>query len=381
MTPSATPPAWQRGANDILGTVERTVSATWARFKLRSGFLRPVTVVPYRGNGTPERWWLRGRVLEQSGVTPVLDTDTPLTNLVRSLRRFASAQVPGARVCIHGPCGPVEVTADSGGFYRAELPGGDADPGWHDVVVEVLGPLARGQRRPRVTGRVLVLPPDPRFAVISDLDDTVVRTGLTEGLKAAAVVLLNNARTRTPFAGVAAFYRALARGTGEGGHPIFYVSGSPWNLYDLLDEFLVHNGLPAGPLRLRDWGLGLGGLYAEATQSFKLRVIRELMATYPDLAVVLIGDSGQHDPEIYAAVVRDDPSRVLAVYVRDIETPGRDAEVRRIAEEVEALGVPMVLTPDSVASAEHAAAAGLIDPAALPEVRAEAAAAERPPAP
>lgn len=372
---TTTPPAWQRALWGLLGRVETGISGAWARGKVRAGLLGRVTVVPYRGWGTPNEWWLRGRVMEDPGIAASRQGDTTWTNLVASLRRFTSAELPGARVRVHGPTGQQTVVTDEEGFYDLTLAGDGADPGWHDVDVEVLEPLARRQRPPRVTGRVLVLPPDPRFAVVSDLDDTVLRTGLTEGLKAASIVLLNNARTRSPFGGVAAFYQALARGTGEGEHPVFYVSGSPWNLYDLLDEFLAHHGLPAGPLLLRDWGLGHGGLYAERTQVFKLRMIRGLLATYPDLRVVLIGDSGQHDPEIYAAIVRDDPARVLAIYVRDVTTPERDEEVHCVVAQVEALGVPMVLAHDSVAAAEHAAAADLIDPAAVAAVRAEAAGA------
>jgi phosphatidate phosphatase APP1 len=62
---------------------------------------------------------------------------------------------------------------------------------------------------------------------------------------------LSNARTRKPFSGVAALYRALHRGR----NPFFYVSNSPRNLYVPLVEFLQRQGLPAGPLLLRDYGL------------------------------------------------------------------------------------------------------------------------------
>jgi phosphatidate phosphatase APP1 len=82
----------------------------------------------------------------------------------------------------------------------------------------------------------------------------VLQSSVTNFLKMARMVLLGNAHTRLPFEGVAAFYRALQRGASGGEfNPIFYVSNSPWNLYDLLEDFMDVHGVPAGPLFLRDW--------------------------------------------------------------------------------------------------------------------------------
>jgi phosphatidate phosphatase APP1 len=79
------------------------------------------------------------------------------------------------------------------------------------------------------TGSVLVPPAGASFGVISDIDDTVVETQVTDRLAMALTVLLRNAHTRLPFKGVAAFYTALHQGrSGEDRNPIFFVSGSPW---------------------------------------------------------------------------------------------------------------------------------------------------------
>ena len=57
------------------------------------------------------------------------------------------------------------------------------------------------------------------------------------------------------------------------------------------------------------------------------------MGTYPDLGVVLVGDCGERDPEIYRQVVLRHPGRVFAVYVRDV-APERHDAVRAISEEL-----------------------------------------------
>jgi phosphatidate phosphatase APP1 len=104
----------------------------------------------------------------------------------------------------------------------------------------------------------------------------------------------------------------------------------------------VH-GVPEGPLFLKDWSPTVLGKH----RVHKLEIIRRLLRTYPDLPFVLIGDSGEEDPEIYSQVVREHPGRVRAIYIRDVTSAERDAEVRAIAAEVRGLGVEMVAVPDT----------------------------------
>ena len=157
---------------------------------------------------------------------------------------------------------------------------------------------------------------------------------------------------------------------GRAYNPIFYVSSSPWNIYDLLEDFLDVHGVPAGPLFLKDWSLTVLGKH----RAHKLGVIRMLLRTYPELPFVLIGDSGERDPEIYHQAVREHPGRIRAIYIRDVTAAGRDSEVRAIAREMRNLRVEMVLTPETGVTAEHAAAEGLIAPDAVPGIRASSSA-------
>jgi phosphatidate phosphatase APP1 len=341
--------------------------------KRRFGLLDPFEVLPYRGYGTSRELFLRGRVLEVSGITGSGQADTVVQNLRNMVRRFASDEVAGARVRASFGEIQVEVVADEEGFFdlHLELPEPLADEtGWQPVELELVSPAPPGGGPVRSTGRVLV-PGGAQFGVISDLDDTVVRSSATNVLKMAWIVLLNNAHTRLPFEGVSAFYEALQRGSdGPAYNPIFYVSSSPWNIYDLLEDFLDVHGVPEGPLFLKDWSLTVLGKHRD----HKLGIIRRLLRTYPDLPFVLLGDSGEEDPEIYSQAVREHPGRIRAIYIRDVTTAARDAEVRTIAGEVRALGVEMVLAPDTAVAAEHAASIGLIAPDTVPGIRARSSA-------
>jgi phosphatidate phosphatase APP1 len=206
--------------------------------------------------------------------------------------------------------------------------------------------------------------------VISDLDDTVVRSSATNVLKMTWIVVRNNAHTRLPFEGVGAFYEALQRGEdGDSFNPIFYVSSSPWNIYDLLEDFLTVHGIPPGPLFLKDWSPTVLGKH----QDYKLGVIRHLLDTYENLPFVLIGDSGEEDPEIYLQTVREHPGRILAAYIRDVKSAERDAEVMAVADEAGKIGTEMVPVTDTVAAAEHAASTGLVAPDAVATVLSQSA--------
>jgi phosphatidate phosphatase APP1 len=352
--------------------IEERVDDLRFSFKRRFGLLDPFEILPYRGHGTSRDLFLKGRVLEETGITHPGPDDALWLNLLNMIRRFASDEIAGARVLASFGELRAETTADEEGFFEVRFRLAeplDGSSRWHPVELELLSPPSPGGGEVRSKGHVLV-PRGAGFGVISDLDDTVVRSSATNLLKMAWIVVRNNAHTRLPFEGVGAFYEALRRGKeGDSSNPIFYVSSSPWNIYDLLEDFLNVHGIPPGPLFLKDWSPTVLGKH----QDYKLGVIRNLLETYEDMPFVLIGDSGEEDPEIYLQVIREHPKRIKTVYIRDV-TPGeRDTEVQAIASEARRLGTDMVTVPDTVAAAEHAVSAGLIALDSLAKVRSQSA--------
>jgi phosphatidate phosphatase APP1 len=364
---------WRRTVFRAAQVAEERFDALRFGLKRRFGMLDPFEILPYRGHGTSRELFLKGRVLEESGITRAGYNDTVWRNVLNMARRFASDEVAGARVRATFGGLQIETTADVEGFFgvRFQLKEPlDGRARWYPVELELLSPPSPGGREVRSQGQVLV-PHGANFGVISDLDDTVVRSSATSVLKMAWIVVRNNAHTRLPFEGVAEFYGALQQG--EDGHsfnPIFYVSSSPWNIYDVLEDFLNVHSVPPGPLFLKDWSPTVLGKH----QDYKLGVIRELLDTYGDLPFLLIGDSGEEDPEIYLQTIREHPGRIRAVYIRDVASAERDAEVRTLADEARKLGTEMVAVPDSAAAAEHAASIGLIAPDAIDAVRSESSA-------
>jgi phosphatidate phosphatase APP1 len=264
-----------------------------------------------------------------------------------------------------------EVIANEEGFFQQWLPVSrplDSAKVWHTASLQLLDAEVKGS----VESSIFIPSPDAKFGIISDIDDTVVQTHATHLLRMARTVFLGSARTRLPFPGVAAFYRALQAGTAEIPYnPLFYVSSSPWNLYDLLLEFFILQDIPLAPLFLRDWGISRSELLPVAHKGHKLTIIQQLLDFYPDLPFILIGDSGQEDPEIYHSIIQQNPNRILAIYIRSVITnPERDTHIAALAYEVANAGSTLLLARDTHIMAQHAAANGWIASTALADIEA-----------
>ena len=347
----------------------RAVRTAKLRAKQRFGLFDPLRIVPYRGCGTPELLRLEGRLLEADGAREPAG-DRFWRNALTVLARLESDEIPGARLLARFGGRACEARTDHEGFFAFEIrPEHPPRPGWHAVELELLGSVAGG-RGLRAAGQVLVPEPDAEFGVISDLDDTVIVTAATDRLLMVRICLFRNARTRVPFPGVPELYRALRAGPDRAGrNPIFYVSNCGWNLYDLIEAFMDHHGIPAGPIFMRDVAILEERSPTGGHRQHKLHRIRSLLRTYPELPFVLIGDSGERDPETYSRIAREHPGRIGAVYLRDASRQERDRQVRALAAQLSSLGVPAVLSPDSAAIAEHAAEQGFITPDAARRVR------------
>ena len=169
------------------------------------------------------------------------------------------------------------------------------------------------------------------FGIISDVDDTVLQTFVTSRfkLKLLYATLFKNSHQRLPMEGMPDLLQALERGgDGQRLNPTFYVSDSPWNLYDMLAEFLHAHQLPKGPILLRDYGVQM--IWPRKhLPVHKLDAFRQIMGMYPDLPFVMLGDTAAVDADYYLQMAKEFPGRVLAIYIRQTRNT---ANARRIAK-------------------------------------------------
>jgi phosphatidate phosphatase APP1 len=368
--------------NKLAHTVGRNLRGAKRSFDRRIGKTEHPHIVPYRGYGNDARVMVMGRALRDPGLREVGENDTLLQNLIESYKRIETDELPGARIRVTYQALAQEIVADRDGFFRATIELGTPpapDTGyWHEVKLELVDPVPASGELVTAAAQTLVPPKTADFIVISDLDDTVIQTGATDVVRMVRATLFGNARTRIPFAGVAAFYAALQQGGGTATsfNPIFYVSSSPWNLYDVIEQFLALQRIPMGPTLLRDWGMSLDRIPLKHS-AHKLTAIRQIMDMYPEQRVILIGDSGQEDPEIYREIVREYPQRVLCCYIRNVTPVARAESLKTVAGEVAEAGSTMVIVEDTKAAAAHAAQNGWISEESRPDIAKEEAQVEQ----
>ena len=331
-------------------------------------------ICAYRGYATPTRVFVSGRVLANKPPSELHDGQSLWRNVVDAYRRFETDELPDVPVTVR--IGRVEDTAttDREGYYHLQLPRDEqGDAPWLTADAR----CAVGDREFAATHEIVAPGADAQFGIISDLDDTVIETNVTSFLTAAKLTFIGHARTRKPLEGVAALYASLQGGrSGRPLNPIFYVSSSPWNLYDLLCDFMKLNDIPKGPLFLRDYDLAPRRLAETRSHRAKLERTLKIMADFPTLPFVLIGDSGQHDAGLYAEAAALHPDRIKAIYIRDVDpttASKRDDHVREHIKTAGRRGVPMLLAPDSRGMAHHAAELGLIAAGEEAEVQIEVA--------
>ena len=321
----------------------------------------PVMVASYRGYGRREWVFLKGRVLKDRRII-ARNVNSRWRALINNYKRFSSREIGGASVRLSIGDNDFQLTTDEEGYFQFEgnlpatLPNWAGS--WREAQIQVTATPYRTVEV-QATGALLIPPPRAEFGIISDIDDTVLQTDVTSLLKLRVLyhTLLKGAALRQTFSQAAAFFQALCRGQQEDpANPVFYVSNSPWNLYDLLEEFLSLNGLPNGPVLLRDFGIP----YQKQPRNHKGHKhssIERILKTYPNLPFVLIGDSGEKDAYIYWAVAQEFPGRIAATYIRDVRS-GRHA--RRIARFISKTGADIQLVEDYTQAAKDAARRGLI---------------------
>ncbi|MBX7482168.1 phosphatase domain-containing protein [Qipengyuania qiaonensis] len=192
-----------------------------------------------------------------------------------------------------------------------------------------------GEEERCVDAHVLAPGRDTSLAVISDIDDTIVETGITGDFRAVLRnwrrVLVEMPEERILVPGADVFYNALggsevlADSRGQVGNtqsathrPFFYVSSSPWNLFSYLVTYIRGRGLPLGPIFLRDWGLNRRTFGSSSHGAHKSAAIGGIIETYPEMKFALIGDDSQGDLTAFADIALTHPGRIRAVFIRKV---------------------------------------------------------------
>ena len=359
----------------VVAGIENSITKRRREQKMKSGAFRGLHVVVYRGFVADGVAKVRVRVVE----SPELPGDSriPYWDVAQAnLRRHAALAIVGVAVELRiGAHTATEVTDDHG-FANFSLPVPKLRVGWHEAHA-MTTPIEDGEVATG-TGRVIKPSLQAPFLVISDIDDTILVTGLTEGVAMVTRTVLREADKRRAIAGMSSLYRGLSRGvqnrTGnrKPEPTFFYVSTGSWSFYPLLQQFMQLRAFPQGPMFLTDWG-PTERYVRRSGAEHKRTAIRRLFEAYPKMPFVLIGDSGQRDALTYAEMAREFPGRVRLIIIRQVgdDDDDRNIAVREQAGTLRAEGIPFHLVLDAARAAELCQAEGLCDEETLVEVAGE----------
>jgi phosphatidate phosphatase APP1 len=228
------------------------------------------------------------------------------------------------------------VTAGDDGFFQAAF----AAPADRPFAAG-LQPVQAAAAGAAAEGRVQVVSDGAPFLLVTDLDDTLAVTNVASRRALARTALLADAASTPAVPGMAAFLRCVLEGTRPAAGAVV-VSGTPVELAPRVEQFLALNGFPFAALSLRHLG-------PRTLAGYKEPALRALLSAFPQ-AVVLVGDSGEQDPEIYAALRAEFPGRVAAIFIRDAGGPAGPGRFEG-----------MLLFREPEAAAREAAASGVAD--------------------
>jgi phosphatidate phosphatase APP1 len=271
----------------------------------------------YNAYANTEIAFLRGRVLRKHRrFRPALPTDGIGTNLMNTYFRIYSQEVSDVRLRLHLQENMVEVVSDNEGYFSVAMPlDGRLSAGVHRCTAEVLSAPFILKTTEIAAANVFLPPADAEFGVISDIDDTTIVSKTFSPLRMLYTILCENAHCRTAVKGVPDWYNSLSA---NGKNPFFYVSSSPWNIYDILTQIFDLQHIPQGAIALRDYGIDPDKFFMGTHATHKSQAIDDILATYPHLNFILSGDTAQHDTEIYCAAALKHGSRIKTIYIRDV---------------------------------------------------------------
>ncbi|MCB4798563.1 App1 family protein [Neotamlana laminarinivorans] len=326
----------------------------------------PLQIIAFQTYGTSNRLYLRGRALEDESIN--LEQRGAFKLIFNAWKRFETDEIKHAKIRVKvGENTMFYTKTNHRGYFIIDekvdnLMAYANSEGW--VSLEFSYDVANLRRviqmNNKFPGEMLIPCKDASFGVISDIDDTILHTGLVSILKWRVVfnTFLTSAGKRIPRDGAPEFYHLLHRGkSGKAANPIFYVSHSPWNLYRYLKYFLSKNNFPKGPIVLRNFPKPFSKKKKDYLPQ-KQKEIINLLETYTHLQFILIGDIGEHDPYIYRQLAGDYPNRILAIYLMNVEHKGKMKKVKHLFSEYK--DVPVLLVETTEQAINHAKKHGFV---------------------
>lgn len=296
-----------------------------------------IRIVAYNGYGNKNKIYCRGRVLEDQNIA-VSKKDSIIKTLINSYKRVETDEVPFQPIKVKFADIEKEIKTNNEGYYLLEEKLTNYKASKHFESIEISIEKENYQENWSISpinkkGKILFPSENAQFGIISDIDDTILKTDVLSTLKWRIFynTLFIKAANRMPIKNASLWYRKLKGKDKKNQNPFFYVSNSPWNLYTYLQDFLRINEFPRGVVLLRDYGMATKD-ELEIYNKHKINEIEKVLNTYTYLPFVLIGDGGERDAHIYLKLKKKYPKQIKAIFIHRLGDKNHQAIIEKLAK-------------------------------------------------
>lgn len=271
------------------------------------------TIRIYHCYGNDRTLIVEGRVLDNREFKEASSEDDIFTNFRRKLGYIFNEERKNVDVTLQVKGQTFHTKSDDEGYFEFKLsfPPHTLKP--HQKINLYL------TKEPNVktSCRAHILSDQKQTGIISDFDDTVIVSNVTNKIKLAYELLLKNYKQREAVKGMAERFNKILADSPD--KPLFFITGSPKQFNEVIHRFLDYHHFPKRTLITKKiHGKNAYSLFQQ--HDYKSKQIETLLKLYPQIEWVLFGDSGEQDREIYLDIAKKYPGQIREIYIRDVKS-------------------------------------------------------------
>jgi len=262
--------------------------------------------------GNPHEIIVEGRILEERRFRPSSLMDSWLVNGWRKLKQLINDEIETTPITLTIEEEQYHTISDDEGYFRFQIHNPHAPWKPHQNIM-----LHLDEYNVTIHASAFIVEASIEVGIISDFDDTVIISGVTNTLDLIKNLLFKNYKQRTLVKEVRDKILQITQAHPK--TPLFFVTGSPRQLYGSIHDFLNHHHFPKRTLITKKaHGANPDPLFDQLR--YKLEKIEELIRLYPHIQWICFGDSGEKDAKVYKTLHQKYPQKIRAIYIREVES-------------------------------------------------------------
>jgi len=272
-------------------------------------------ILIYHAYGNAHQILIQGRMEEKKTFSKAKEDDNWFQNIWRTVRQVKGDEIKNQTIfaLIHGE--KFETKGDDEGYFEFNITTQKAlKMGYEKITLYIEGNSNAIEREVTTIGS------EPLVGIVSDFDDTMIVSDVTNKIKLGYNTVFKNYKQRTVVPTMLEqFEKILAKNPKDAPSTLFILSGSPQQLFFAVEDFLAFYHFPKHTLILKK---AHGDHKDPLTDQFayKTQKIERLIKLYPNMKWVMFGDSGEKDAEIYKFIKEKYSKKVISYHIRDVES-------------------------------------------------------------